>query len=200
MRSWQRQRWPTDTPTFHILIACANIYFHTIYFHWKLNRKTHFESCNKALMGLLFQPRTVYSFLKLQLLKTEGDNSRVLGREWSHWKGRSCDSTPAQRCTALRLSGSGHSKFSALIVPLESQGNSRWTVCCPHMQVKMNVLCHYETSLRVNRCQPVCHPPLTSFHIAPNWLNEFVNKSIQMHDEPGVMSPRASFQLVFASD
>lgn len=141
MRSWQRQRWPTDTPTFHILIACANIYFHTIYFYWKLNRKAHFRSCNKALTALLFQPRTVYSFLKLQLLKTEGDNSRVLRREWRHWKGRSCDSRRAQRCTALELSGSGHSKFSAWIVPLESQGNSRWTVCTPHMQGNSNVLC-----------------------------------------------------------
>lgn len=38
------------------------------------------------------------------------------------------------------------------------------------------VVCHYQRSRRANRRQPVRHPPLTSFHVAPNWPSKFAHQ------------------------
>lgn len=39
-----------------------------------------------------------------------------------------------------------------------------------------NIFCVITEGLRVNHCQSVCHPTLTSFHTAPNRLNKFVQQ------------------------
>lgn len=83
---------------------------------------TDCKSCKKALIALLFQPSTgtIYSFLKLQLMKTGQRQSPEFRCEWLHCNARPCDCSLAQRCTALRSYGSDHSKFRVIIVPLKA--------------------------------------------------------------------------------